>query len=184
MSDYAESAAQRESINGVASEENSIVTADLFDRYPNLLNVCDTQFRSFGTRADFFGQCSTLKVFEDHRPVLAALNSPGKKRVLVVDAGGLLRVGVLGDRLSMIGLENGWIGAVIFGAVRDTAGINKLDFGVKALGTTARRGDRETRGVVDVPVTFGNCTFEPGDWVYADIDAVTVSKSKLALDRL
>jgi regulator of ribonuclease activity A len=128
------------------------------------------------------GPCATLKVFEDHRPVLAALQSPGRGRILVIDAGGSLRIGVLGDRLASIGMNNEWLGAVIFGAVRDTVGIDKLAFGVKALGATARRGERETAGFADVPVTFGNCTFEPGDWVYADVDAVTVSKSKLALD--
>jgi regulator of ribonuclease activity A len=164
------------------SDGDAIVTADLFDRYPDLLNVCDVQFRSFGTRRGFYGPCVTLKVFEDHRPVLAALQSPGRGRILVIDAGGSLRVGVLGDRLAAIGMKSGWIGTVIFGAVRDTAGIDKLAFGVKALGATARRGERETTGIADVPVTFGNCVFEPGDWVYADIDAVTVSKSKLALD--
>jgi regulator of ribonuclease activity A len=67
---------------------------------------------------------------------------------------------------------------VIFGAVRDTAGIDAIDFGVKALGTTARRNYVDMGGVVDKPVTFGGVTFTPGAWVYADRDAVIVSAQR------
>lgn len=159
-----------------------IVTADLFDQYPDHLAVCEAQFRSFGRRRSLFGECATLKVFEAHTPVLEVLKTAGNGRILVVDAGGSLRVGVLGDRLAAIGLENGWAGAVIFGAVRDTVGIDALDFGVKALGATARRDLSKVHGAFSVPIAFGGCRFAPGDWIYADVDAVMVSKSKLLLN--
>ena len=154
-------------------------TADLHDDNQGDVEVCETQFRSFGQRRAFSGPCVTVKVHEDHRPVKALAESPGQGRVLVVDGGGSLRVGLMGDIMAGNAMKNGWAGAVINGVVRDTAAIDALDFGVKAIGTTARRGTDETPGLVDIPVAFGGVTFEPGAWVYADEDAVIVSARKL-----
>jgi regulator of ribonuclease activity A len=158
-----------------------IVTADIFDAYHTEVSVCEAQFRSFGKRKSLVGECETLKVFEDHTPVLEALQRPGQGRILIVDAGGSLRVGVLGDRLAAVGVRNDWSGAVVFGAVRDSTGIDALEFGVKALGATARRGSLKTKGFHNVPVAFGSAQFEPGNWIYADTDCVLVSKAKLII---
>jgi regulator of ribonuclease activity A len=86
------------------------------------------------------------------------------------------------DRVATVGVENGWAGAVIFGAIRDSAGIGSLEFGVKVLGVTAHRGFVRTEGARNLPVSFGSARFEPGFWVYADQDAVIVSPSALAID--
>lgn len=160
----------------------SIVTPDLFDAYEGQVDVVELQFRGFGKRHAFYGPCATIKCFEDNRLVRQASQSPGEGRVLVVDAGGSMRVAMMGDMLAANCVRNGWAGAVIFGVVRDTPQIDTLDFGVKALGTTARKaGPEDLGGVVDRPVSFGNVSFQPGDWVYADADAVLVSRKKLAV---
>ncbi|MEO5614538.1 ribonuclease E activity regulator RraA [Cypionkella psychrotolerans] len=154
-------------------------TADLFDAHPDLLAVCDTQFRSFGGQLEFDGPCSTLATFEDHTPVLEVLKTPGLGRVLVVDGRGSLRVGLMGDRLAGIAVENGWAGVIINGAIRDSAGIDALPLGVRALGTTARRGFQATQGHPDVKISFGGVTFAPGNWVYADRDCVVLAELRL-----
>lgn len=158
-----------------------IVTADLFDMYHAELQVCELQLRQFGKSLSYFGPCQTLTTFEDHRPVLRALEHPGDGRVLVVDAGGSMQVGVLGDRLAEIAARNGWRGVVINGVIRDSRGIDALDIGVHALGTTARRGNAPTEGREGEPITFGNVTITPGDWVYADADCVIVAPRELPL---
>ncbi|MCB2126720.1 MAG: ribonuclease E activity regulator RraA [Rhodobacteraceae bacterium] len=155
-------------------------TADLFDAHPDIVRVCEAQFRSFGRHEAFAGACSTVSTFEDHRPVLAAVESDGQGRVLVVDGHGSLRVGLMGDRLAGIAARNGWRGVVIYGAIRDSAGIDQLDIGVKALGTTARRSTAPAQATRDEPVSFGSATFSPGDWVYADRDCVIVAGVRLA----
>jgi regulator of ribonuclease activity A len=81
----------------------------------------------------------------------------------------------MGDTMAALAAKNGWAGAVIFGAIRDSAAIDALDFGIKAVGTTARRSAQDLGGAVDAPVAIGGVTFRPGDWVYADRDAVIVS---------
>lgn len=158
-----------------------IVTADLFDQYHEVLEVCELQFRSFGRRLTVFGPCSTRSTFEDHTPVLQALSEPGNGRVLVVDAGGSLRVGVMGDRLAAIGVTNGWAGVIINGAIRDSVGIDQLDLAVKALGTTARRSWTHSAVERDTVLQFGGATFTPGHWIYADRDSVIVSPQSLDL---
>jgi regulator of ribonuclease activity A len=165
----------------VGEKQPPIVTADLYDMYPRQVQVCELQFRSFGKIDWFYGTCSTLKTFEDHTPVLKALQQKGRGRILVVDGGGSLRVGIMGDKLAETGTKNGWAGVVIAGAIRDSVGIDALNIGVKALGATARRGWQTTQGLHDVSLQFGSASFEPGYWVYADRDCVIVSKQKLKL---
>ena len=65
------------------------------------------------------------------------------------------------------------------GAVRDSAGINALNVGVKALGTTARRAWDAVEGRRDIVLTVAGATIHPGDWIYADEDAVLVSREQL-----
>jgi len=158
-----------------------IVTADLFDRYNDKVDVCDLPFRNFGGRTSFFGPCQTLKLFEDHSPIREACGEPGRGRILIVDAGGSLRVGVFGDRIAAFAIEQGWAGIIISGAIRDSTVVAKLNLGIKALGTTARRAMDKTQGQIGGIVGFGNAVFHPGDWVYADADSVIVSRTELDL---
>ena len=157
-------------------------TADLFDANSGSVSVCELQFRSFGKKKSFFGPCISIVVNEDHRPVMEMLSRPGEGRILVVDVGGSLRVGVLGDRLAAIAVENNWAGIVVNGVIRDSEAIDDLAIGVKSLGTTARRCQVERGGLFDVPVQFGGARFSTGDWVYADRDAVLVNEYELALN--
>ena len=94
---------------------------------------------------------------------------------VVVDAQGSLRVGVMGDRLAAKAVDNGWRGVVIHGAIRDSLGIDALELGVRALGTTARRG--WSRGAFErgAPLFLGGVTVTEGQWIYADRDAVLVA---------
>lgn len=157
----------------------SICTADLYDLHHDVLRVCETQFRSFGRYETFFGPCETVATFEDHTPVLRALEMQGNGRVLVVDGQASLRVGLMGDRLADIGVRNGWRGVVINGAIRDSVGIDALDIGVRALGTTARRGWSSGSSSQGNPVSIGGVTFAPGDWVYVDQDCIVATALEL-----
>ena len=156
-------------------------TAELHDANPGQVRVCETQFRSFGNHLTICGPCLPVRVYEDHRPIKALVESPGDGQLLVVDGGGSFRVGLMGDMMTSNAIKNGWAGAVIYGVVRDSQTVNTLDFGIKAIGTTARRGDDETPGIVGEPVRFGGITFHPGWWVYADADAVITSEAPLNL---
>ena len=77
-------------------------------------------------------------------------------------------------------MANGWAGIVAFGAIRDTANIDAMNFGVKALGTIARRAESEVGGETGVALAVAGLTIRPGDWIYADADSVVVSPKRLA----
>jgi regulator of ribonuclease activity A len=157
----------------------SVTTSDLYDAHSGDVTVCDVQFRSFGRIDSFAGRCSTVKIYEGFRTLKAALEQLGEERILVVDGAGSMRFALLGDRMAELAIRNGWAGAIIFGAVRDSQALASLDFGVKALGTTARRALPEVSGLRDIPITIGGATFHPGHWVYADADAVLVAGRRL-----
>lgn len=157
----------------------SPLTADLVDEHADILRGCHAQFRSFGGRARFHGPVRTIKCFEDNVLVKQALSTAGNGAILVIDGGASLRSCLFGDYLADLGRKNGWIGIIAWGAVRDTVALGKLDFGVMALGTSPFRPGKTGAGVLDAAVAFGEATFRPGDWVYADEDGIVISDRSL-----
>jgi regulator of ribonuclease activity A len=150
---------------------DALKTSDLCDALDGI-EACSTQFRSFGRRRMFHGVIRTVRCFEDIVLIRQRVNERHDGGVLVVDAGGSLNRAIFGDSMAALMLRNGWIGAIIFGAVRDVAEIDEMDIGVKALGTVARRGEKTGGGEADVPVSFGGVAFVPGRYVVADEDGV------------
>ncbi len=150
-------------------------TTDLSDRLNDAAQVADPLFRDFGGRSHFSGPISTVKCFEDNSLVRAALEEPGKGRVLVVDGGGSMRRALLGDMLAGLGVDNGWAGVLVYGCIRDSEVIARTDIGVKALATHPRKSVKKGGGERDVPVRFADVSFVPGHFLYADPDGVLVT---------
>ena len=157
----------------------TFATADLCDAHSEEVKVCQTHFRSFGQVAAFHGPIRTLSVLDDNALVRQMLERPGQGAILVVNGGGSLKRALVGDNLAKLAIDNGWAGIVVHGAVRDTAVINTMNVGVKALGTTPLRAERDAIGEIDIPTAFGGVIFTPGDWLYADADGVIVAPHRL-----
>ena len=166
-------------------------TADVCDvHHPENVDVMTTRsvhvaaanyFKDFGGRRRFCGAVSTILCFENNPLVRAALEESGRGRVLVVDGGASARCALLGDNLAEMAAANGWAGIIINGMVRDSEDIAKMDIGVKAIGTHPLKSSKRDKGERDVPVSFANVTFNPGDFVYADGDGVVVASRELEL---
>ena len=156
-------------------------TADLYDEYGDDLKVALPVFRDYGGKKIFYGPISTVKVFEDNSLVRTALEEPGNGRALIVDGDGSLRCAMIGDTLAKLGEENCWSGIIVFGCIRDADAISTIDIGVKALNTNPRKSLKRGLGERDVPVSFAGVTFNVGEYVYADIDGVIVSKKKIGM---
>jgi regulator of ribonuclease activity A len=154
--------------------ETPVPTADLADKHGDALRVCGTQFRQFGGSIQFAGPVRTVSCYEDNGLLRELVQTPGSGAVLVVDGGGSVRSALVGDMLAGAAEANGWAGLVLHGAVRDTATLSALGLGIKALGTNPRRSGKTGAGAVDVPVTFGGVTFQPGDILHADDDGVVL----------
>ncbi|EDO32968.1 predicted protein [Nematostella vectensis] len=156
-------------------------TADLSDAYNDILQYAEPIFRDYGGRKTFGGRITTVKCHEDNVLVKTALSEPGDSRVLVVDAGGSLRRGMLGDNLAEMASKNGWSGIIMYGCIRDSEDIAKIDVGVKALGTMPLKSIKKGQGDRDIIVKFAGATFRPGDYLYADVDGIVVSPKELCL---
>ena len=153
---------------------DAAATADLVDQYGAELRVCDVQFRQFGGQRVFTGPVRTVSCHEDNGLLRDLVRTPGVGCVLVVDGGGSLHAALVGDVLAGAAVQNGWAGLVIHGAVRDSAALAGLGLGIKALGTNPRKSGKTGTGAVDVPVTFGGVTFQPGDVLHADDDGIVL----------
>jgi regulator of ribonuclease activity A len=149
-------------------------TADLVDEIGPDVRSCDLQFGQYGGRSQFAGQITTVRCFEDNAMLKSVLSEPGGGGVLVVDGDGSLHTALVGDVIAGLGVDNGWAGLIINGAVRDAATLRTLDIGIKALGTNPRKGGKTGDGQRDVVVEFGGVLFKPGHIAYSDDDGIVV----------
>lgn len=156
-------------------------TADLVDAHSDIVKSCEAQFKQYGGRVRFFGPIRTIRSTEDNALIKQTLSTPGNGSVLVVDGAASLRSALVGDIIAGLGQKNGWSGLVIWGAVRDTVALGKLDLGIKALGSNPWRSAKSGAGQMDVAVSFGGVEFKPGDWLYSDEDGILVSPRELSL---
>lgn len=157
----------------------TFVTCDLCDAHPEKVRVVDALFKNYGGRAIFGGQIVTVKCHEDNTVVKEQVGKPGAGKVMVVDGGGSKRCALLGDMLAAQAAENEWEGIIIFGAIRDVDEIRNTRLGVQALGTIPVKSNRQGRGDLNIPVTFGGVTFNEGEYVYADNNGIIVSSEPL-----
>lgn len=109
-------------------------------------------------------------------------NLSGENRVLIVDGGASKRVAILGDQITQLAVNNQWAGIIVNGCIRDSAIIQTMDIGVKALGTHPVKSLKTYPGEKGVTVNFGGVEFVPGNWVYADeVSKILCSASEFLL---
>jgi regulator of ribonuclease activity A len=149
-------------------------TADLVDEVGPDVRSCDLQLRQFGGRSDFAGPITTVKCFQDNALLKSVLSEPGNGGVLVIDGDGSLHAALVGDVIAGLAVDNGWVGLIINGAVRDAATLRTLDIGIKALGTNPRKSTKSGEGQRDLPVEFGGVAFASGEIAYSDDDGIVV----------
>ena len=150
------------------------LTADLVDEIGPDVRSCDLQFGQYGGRSQFAGPIATVRCFQDNALLKSVLSEPGDGGVLVIDGDGSLHSALVGDLIAGLGVENGWVGLIINGAVRDVATLRKLELGIKALGTNPRKSTKTGDGQRDVAVEFGGVVFVPGEIAYSDDDGIVV----------
>ncbi len=157
------------------------ILPDLCDTYPSLVRVIEPIFSNYGGRSSFGGQIVTLKCHEDNTLVAAQVEEEGDGKVLVVDGGGSLRCGLLGDNLALKAVTNGWQGIVIYGCIRDVDIIAEMDLGVQALAVHPMKSVKRNVGLLNEPVSFGGVTIRPGEYLYGDNNGLIVASEALKM---
>jgi len=169
--------AEKEEVAAGAMVE--LATTDLCDEFGDRVAVAEPLFSDFGANRQFSGAISTCKLYEDNSLVREAFEEPGRGRVLVVDGGASLRCALVGDQLAALAVDNGWVGMVISGCVRDSRRLAALPIGVKALASHPRRSVKRGVGERDIVVSFAGISFRCGAYLYADEDGIAVSEERL-----
>ncbi|HUR64509.1 MAG TPA: RraA family protein [Candidatus Thermoplasmatota archaeon] len=121
--------------------------------------------------------CGSVDVFFE-----AARGAPAGF-LLVVDDGGRLDQGCVGDLTALEMRANGGAGMLVWGAHRDTADLVRLGFPVWSLGRCPAGPVRLDARPADAleAATVGGATVRRGDWAYADDDgAVFVAGDRRA----
>ena len=156
-----------------------IPTSDLCDQYPDKVRVATPMLRHFGARTQFAGRVATIKCHEDNVLIREAAVEAGEGRVMVIDGGGSLRSALAGDGVAAWAHEHGWAGMVIYGCVRDIVALARVDIGVMALDVCPWQPGKRREGQRDLPVTFADVRFAPGDYLWADEDGIVVASELL-----
>ncbi len=159
----------------------NLLTPDLCDAFPDDVKVVEPIFKNYGGCRNFSGEVTTVKCFEDNALIKELVVTDGSGKVLVIDAGGSKRRALVGDNLATKAYENGWQGFIIYGCIRDVDEIANIAVGIKALTSYPIKANTQGTGEVNIPVTFGSVTFNPGDYIYADNNGVVVSSKQLQL---
>jgi len=153
-------------------------TPDLSDAFPET-KALEPIMINYGGKSFFSGPIETLNCPDDNSLIKKQLNSEGKGRILVVDAGGIHKVALLGNLIAEAGVKNNWSGIVINGYIRDVDIIRTLNLGVQALGTFPVKSEKRGLGDLGAEISFGGLTFKPGQYVYADNNGLLISEKEL-----
>ena len=159
---------------------NIIKTADLCDEYIDQLTVAlPIGLNNYGGKKAFYGEIVTIKCLDNNPLIRATLSKNGKGKVLIVDGEASKNCALTGDNIAQLAFENEWSGIIINGCIRDSEAIGKIEIGVKALYTNPIKSGKQDFGEINIPITFANVTFYPGEYVYSDEDGIVISKTKL-----
>src|SRR5690606_28479807 len=94
-----------------------VSTADLYDERGAELASVALQFLDLGGVTSFTGPVRTVRCFQDNALLKSILSTPGEGAVLVIDGGGSLETALVGDIIAGLGVDNGWAGLIVNGAI-------------------------------------------------------------------
>lgn len=109
----------------------------------------------------------------DNRAVHEAMTHLRPGEVLVLTMPEPEPVALFGDLLATQAAACGAAAVLVNAAVRDSAELARLDYGVWTRWRRARGAAKSERGSVNTPVEIGGTVIEPGDVLVLDDDGVT-----------
>ncbi len=110
----------------------------------------------------------------DNLPAHIGLDRAPAGSVLVIDARGYTHAGLFGEIMAQAAQKKGLAGVVIDGACRDRLAIKELGFPVFSRAVNPGGTVKESLGALNVPISCGGVSVNPGDIVVGDADGVVV----------
>jgi 4-hydroxy-4-methyl-2-oxoglutarate aldolase len=169
--EYAVDRPDREVVDAFEGVPSSIVS----DVTGNVGLTMDSGMKPIYEGAQLAGTAVTVKASPGDNLIIhkaITLAEPGD--VLVIDANGYVETGHMGELMCATCQVNGLAGVVIDGAIRDRADIAAMEFPVYARGVHPQGPLKQDPGSINVTVSCGGVTVEPGDVVVGDDEGVAV----------
>ncbi|CAA2158590.1 4-hydroxy-4-methyl-2-oxoglutarate aldolase/4-carboxy-4-hydroxy-2-oxoadipate aldolase [Methylobacterium brachiatum] len=150
--------------------------SDNLDRLPGIVGL-----RPFHRGGKLVGTALTVRVRAgDNLAIHQALNLVRPGDVVVVDGGGDISRALVGDIMKAIAESRGAAGFVIDGAIRDAGAFATSDFPCYARAAIHRGPYKTGPGAINIPVSIGGWTVNPGDVVVGDEDGVVTFSPTIA----
>lgn len=178
-------------MESIINEFKSIPTTCISDAMQGLNNL-DPAIKPLIEEYRFAGRAFTVKTaVGDNLAVLKAIREAKPGDVVIVDVKGDRYRAVAGDFVAGMAQTMGISALVVDGVIRDIVAIKELDFPVFSRGTTVASSGKAGTGEINVPISCGGVSIQPGDIIVGDADGViAIPQSieqevlKKALDKL
>ena len=141
----------------------------------------DHQIKPLDPGMDLVGSALTVWTRPcDNIAIYKALEMAQPNDVLVIATNGYTTNSVSGELTTLVGRARGLAGMVIDGMVRDSREIIEIGLPVFARGLTPNSPYKDGPAKINVPVTCGGASVNPGDIVVGDADGVVVVPQETA----
>jgi 4-hydroxy-4-methyl-2-oxoglutarate aldolase len=158
---------------GVIFEEFLRVDTTAICDANNSLRVMSQSIQPRSAEQRILGPAFTVRCRGDFLPVLRAVEMAAPGDVIVVDGGGQ-EIALAGELFARGALVRGLAGIIVDGGYRDIGYIQTCKLPIFSRFVTPMAGTSGKLGEVQVPVTCGGVTVNPGDAILADEEGVIV----------
>ena len=154
-----------------------IATPLLSDNLSRIIGV--TGLTRYNRTGKLLGSALTIRTRPgDNLYLYKALTMIRPGDVLVIDAGGDLNNAILGELVKLYAVGRGCTGFVVDGAIRDVESFS--DTPCYARGVVHRGPYKNGPGEINVPVSIGGQTVNPGDILVGDADGLVCFPPEIA----
>jgi 4-hydroxy-4-methyl-2-oxoglutarate aldolase len=152
----------------------SIPTTAISDAMDGLYNL-DSSIKPLKEEYKFAGRALTVKTaVGDNLAVQKAIREAKEGDVIIIDAKGDQYRAMAGDFVVGMAQTMGVGAIVVDGVIRDLLAIKALNFPVFSKGTTVAASGKAGVGEINVPISCGGQSVNPGDIIVGDADGVVV----------
>ena len=144
-------------------------------------NAMDYHIKPMVTKQKIVGPAITVKLsLGDSLMVTKAVDLAKPGDVIVIDGRGSGNNALWGDHRSLSCKIKGIEGAVLDGAFRDLEENEKIGFPIYAKAVTCGTSSKNTNGEINIPISCGGVTVNPGDIIVGDVNGVCVIPAEYA----
>lgn len=147
------------------------LTADLCDAHESAY-VVPGPFTNYGGNESCVGPVEVIATDDDNSRVSETVRQPGNGRILLVENAGSTTCAMVGGDLGRAAHENGWLGIIVNGAIRDVVELREVPIPIYARASCPRKSVKRGIGTRGEPIEFAGTTVHRDDIAAADPDGV------------